>query len=148
MLRVRKSKATDMMATVETSSSPELNTARNPEVSMPSNATSKNVCAGVAFIRLLYVSNSRSDHLRQFGANRQRRSRPWARSIHYMQLARALDEIEIVHQRPVRSHRLRPHPGAPGHQVFFANLRHQLLQGLAEQLLAEAASGFIPANLP
>ncbi len=66
-------------------------------------------------------------HLYNLPPNRQRRSRRRRRHVQHVQKSFPRDEAEIVHQRSVRRHRLRPHARPARRHVLHPHLRHQAL---------------------
>ena len=53
------------------------------------------------------------------------------------------NELKVVHQRSIRTHRLRADSGTVRYQVSTDDLRHQTLQGFHEGALAQRAVVFV-----
>ena len=140
-----------MRTAVGQSMKPEPSTAKYPDASIPSKENWKNLSttcwgahwAGVVMF-LLYQTTTISAISSPIAERRRRRR---AGRIHHVQLAFALNEVKIVHQRALRRHGLRTHARSAWNQVVRLDLGNQPLQRTAEQLAAETAADLIPARL-
>src|ERR1700687_967726 len=73
--------------------------------------------------------NLRRHHLQNLPPNRQRCRRRRRRHIQHVQKPFSPHKPEIIHQRAIRPHRLRPHSRPARRHVFHPHRRHQPLAG-------------------